>query len=165
MKRKVKLFPRIFLINKLFQKNKYYHYIKSPDVAITLPVLKNNKFILVCQKREPINKKNYEFPSGWVDEKEKPENSASRELLEETGYKSLMIPRKLLTIYPDPGRLSNKMICYFTNKILRVKKPEKSIKIIYCDKTKIVELVKKNQFNNASHIAAFYHYLSKRAQK
>ena len=136
MKKKIKLFPRIFLINKIFQKNKCYHYIKSPNVAITVPILKNNKFLLVWQKRHPINKKNYEFPSGWVDEKEKPQNSASRELLEETGYKSLINPKKLLTIYPDPGRLSNEMICYFTDKILKVGKPEKGIKIICCSKKK-----------------------------
>ena len=41
MKKKIKLFPRIYLINKKFKKNKFYHYIKAPDVTITLPILKN----------------------------------------------------------------------------------------------------------------------------
>ena len=159
MKKKIKLFPRIFLINKKFKKNKFYHYIKAPDVTITLPILKNKKFILVSQIREPINKKNYEFPSGWIDKNENPVNSAARELLEETGYKSLIKPKKLLTLYSDPGRLSNKTICYYTNKVFKLSKPEKGIKIIFCTKKKIIELIKKNKFNSASHIAAFSFYL------
>ena len=157
MKKKIKLFSRIFLINKKFKKNKYYHYIKGPDVAIILPILKNKKFILVCQKREPINKKNYEFPSGWVDKNEHPADSAARELFEETGYKSLIPPKKLLVMNPDPGRLSNKMISYYTNKLVKINNPEKGIKVLLCNKKKIIQLIKQNKFNNASHIAAFYH--------
>ena len=38
------------------------------------------------QKREPINKKNFEFPMGWIDKNETPDNAGKRELLEETGY-------------------------------------------------------------------------------
>jgi 8-oxo-dGTP pyrophosphatase MutT (NUDIX family) len=38
-----------------------------------------DKFILVCQRKIPINKKNYEFPSGGIDIGEQPVDSASRE--------------------------------------------------------------------------------------
>ena len=68
--------------------NEFYHYIKDPNNVITIPILKNKKFVLVYQKREAINKKIYEFPMGWIDKGEKPINSAVRELLEETGYRS-----------------------------------------------------------------------------
>ena len=98
MKKKIHLSSNIFLINKKFKKNEYYHYIQDPDNVITIPILKNKKFILVFQKREPINKKNYEFPSGWVDRNEKPIKSAVRELFEETGYKSLMKPKKFIIL-------------------------------------------------------------------
>ena len=90
----------------------------------------NKKFILVSQKRVPINKNNYEFPSGWIDKDEKPVQSASRELLEETGFKSIIQPKKLITLYPDPGRLSNKMTCYYTDQITKVDLPEKGIGIL-----------------------------------
>ncbi len=163
MKNKIHLSSRIFLINKKYKKKEYYHYIKDPDNIITIPVLKNKKFILVCQKREPINKINYEFPSGWVDKKEKPIDSASRELLEETGYKTLLKPKKILTLFPDPGRLSKKMICYYSEKLEKVQKPEKGIKIIICDKEKIIQLIKNKKFNSASHIAAFFYYLLKKS--
>ena len=70
MKKKKLLSHRIFLINKKFKKKEYYHYLQSPDVVITIPILKNKKFIVVSQKREPINKTNFEFPSGLVDKNE-----------------------------------------------------------------------------------------------
>ena len=162
MKKKIHLSSRIFLINKKFKKIQKYHYIQIPNVIITIPILKNNKFILVSQRREPINKNNYEFPSGWIDEGEKPIQSASRELVEETGFKSLIKPKKLIVAYPEPGRLSNKMTCYYTDQVIKVNSPEKGIKIFFCTKEKILKMIKNNKFNNATHIAVFYHYLLKK---
>ena len=162
MKKKIHLSSRIFLINKKFKKNQKYHYIQIPNVIITIPILKNNKFILVSQRRVPINKNNYEFPSGWIDEGEKPIQSASRELLEETGFSSLIKPKKLIAMYPEPGRLSNKMTCYYTDQVTKVNSPEKGIKILFCTKEKIFKMIKNNKFNNATHIAVFYHYLLKK---
>ena len=162
MKKKIHLSSRIFLINKKYKTNEFYHYIKDPNNVITIPILKNKKFVLVYQKREPINKKIYEFPMGWIDKGEKPINSAVRELLEETGYRSLSVPKKLLILYPDPGRLSKNIVCYYADKIIKIGKPEKGIKIIYCNKKKVIELIKRNKFNSAAHISAFYHYLLKK---
>ncbi len=161
MKKKINLSSRIFLVNKKFKKNEHYHFIKDPDNVITIPIIKD-KFILVYQRRIPINKKNYEFPSGWIDIGEKPVDSASRELLEETGYKSLVSPKKMLTLYPDPGRLSKKMICFFSKKLKKISKPEKGIKIALCSKMKVIRLIQSGEFNSATHIAAFFYYLSKK---
>ena len=161
MRKKIYLSSRIFLINKKYKKNEHYHYIKDPNNVITIPIIKD-KFILVCQRKIPINKKNYEFPSGWIDIGEKPVDSASRELLEETGYKSLVTPRKILTLYPDPGRLSKSMICFFTKKLKKISKPENGIKIALFNEKKIIRLIQSGEFNSATHIAAFFYYLSKR---
>ena len=152
MKKKIHLSSRIFLINKKYKKNELYHYIQDPNNVIIIPILKNKKFVLVYQKREPINKKIYEFPMGWIDKGEKPINSAVRELLEETGYRSLSVPKKLLILYPDQGRLSKNIVCYYADKIIKIGKPEKGIKIIYCNKKKVIELIKRNKFNSAAQI-------------
>ena len=162
MKKKIYLSSGISLINKKYKKNEHYHYIQEPNNVIIIPILKNKKFVLVFQKREPINKKVYEFPMGWVDNNESPIESAARELLEETGYQSLISLKKLFIFYPEPGRINKKMFCFYTNKIVKINKPEKGINIIFCTKKKIIQLIKKNKFNNASHIAAFYHYIIKK---
>ena len=53
-----------------------------------MPVLKNNKFLVISQKRIPINQNNFEFPAGLVDKNETPVETAKRELFEEVGIKS-----------------------------------------------------------------------------
>ena len=158
MKKKIKLFQKISLINQRYKKNELYHYFDCPDVSIVIPLI-NKKFLLVSQRREPINKVNYEFPSGWVDKGEAASESAARELFEETGYKSLNNPKKLLNFFEEPGRMNSKAICFYTKKLIKINKPEKEIKIHLCTKKEIFKLIKKDKFNNASHIAAFYFFL------
>ena len=160
MKANQKLSAGITLVNKRYKKKEFYHYFKEPNNVILIPVIKN-KFLVVKQKREPINKKNYEFPMGWVDKDETPIIASKRELLEETGYKTLSTPKKLIEYYADPGRGSRSCICYYSKKLKKVKNPEKNINIFLKSKKQIVNLIKSKKFNNASHIAAFYYYINK----
>jgi len=160
MKGKIKLTTGITLVNKKYKKKEFYHYIKEPDNVVLIPV-NRKKFIVVKQKREPINQKNYEFPMGWVDKDESPIKASKRELLEETGYKTLTAPKKLMEYYSDPGRSSRSCICYYSKKIKKVQKPEKNINVFYKSKKQIESLIKLKKFNNASHIAAFYCYIKK----
>ena len=92
MKSQQKLSAGITLINKRYKKREFYHFFKEPNNAIIIPIIKN-KFLIVKQKREPINKVNYEFPMGWIDKGETSLKASQRELLEETGYKSLSVPK------------------------------------------------------------------------
>ena len=160
MRRNQKLTTGIILVNKRYKKKEFYHYFKEPNNVIVIPIYKN-KFLIVKQKREPINKKNYEFPMGWVDKGESPIKAAQRELLEETGYKTLSKPKKLFEFYADPGRGSRSCICFFSKKLKKVRKPEKNINIFFKNKKQIVNLIKSKKFNNASHISAFYCYINK----
>ena len=159
MKKKIKLYSNIFLINKKYKKKELYHYLDIPDVAIVVPIY-NKKFLLVSQKREAINKINYEFPCGFVDPGETPSKSAARELAEETGYKSVKKIKKLINFYEAPARMNNTAHCYFTKKLIKISNPEKVIKIFFCTKKEIIYLINKKKFNNGTHIAAFYKYLS-----
>ena len=160
MKANQKLSAGITLVNKRYKKREFYHYFKEPNNVILIPVIKN-KFLVVKQKREPISKKNYEFPMGWIDKGETPITTSKRELLEETGYKTLSTPKKLIEYYADPGRGSRSCICYYSKKLKKVKNPEKNINIFLKSKKQIVNLIKSKKFNNASHIAAFYYYINK----
>ena len=159
MKKKIQLYSNIFLINKKYKKNELYYYLDIPDVAIVVPII-DKKFLLVSQKREAINKINYEFPCGFVDPGESPTKSAARELLEETGYKSLNKIKNLIKFYEAPARMNNTAHCYFAEKLIKINNPEKGIKIFFYTKKEIINLIEKKKFNNGTHIAAFYKYLS-----
>ena len=158
MKKKF-LFPRIFLIEKKFQKNQLYYYLKTPNISVMIAMIKD-KYLVVSQKRIPINKITYEFPGGIIDKGSKPVDSALNELFEETGYKCTGKPKRLLTLYPDPGRLDCKYFGFFSKKIIKVNKPENGIKLHLLTKKQILLLIKKNKFHNACHVANFFSHLN-----
>ena len=160
MKKKQYLSTGIWLINKKFKTNEFYHYFKEPNNVIIIPKF-GKHFIIIEQKREPINKKNLEFPMGWVDKGEKALEAAKRELLEETGYYSIKKPLKFLEFYADPGRGSRKCYCFLAKKLKKIQIPEKNIKVYLKTTNQIINLIKTKKFNNASHISAFYHLIKK----
>ena len=131
-----------------------------PDFSILIPKIKN-KYLLVFQKREPINKKTLEFPSGWVDKYEKPLVTSVRETYEETGYKSIIKPKKIIDFHEEPGRLSSKVHVYYSNKLAKIGKSEAGIKIYLLTEKEIFKSIKNKKFSNGTHIAAFLAYLSK----
>lgn len=64
-----------------------------------------DSFLLVSQFRPPIGKTIWQFPAGLVEKGDSLVGAASRELGEETGYKTDKLV-KLGLIYPDPGIIS-----------------------------------------------------------
>ena len=105
----IKLTNNITLINKPFKKKEYYHFLKTSDLSLVVAEIKKNVFVVVSQKRIPVNKINYEFPSGIIDKGENSISAACREFYEEPGYKILGKPKKLFTINCEPGRLTTKI--------------------------------------------------------
>ena len=86
MKKEIKLYPAISLINKKLGKDRIYHYLKTPLISIVVPIIKE-RFLVISQKRIPINKTTFEFPGGIVDKGEAAAKSAARDMIEETGFK------------------------------------------------------------------------------
>jgi 8-oxo-dGTP pyrophosphatase MutT (NUDIX family) len=63
-----------------------YYVIERPDAAIIFPLTKEGEVVLVRQYRPPLKRMELGLPAGLIEEGEKPETAARRELLEETGY-------------------------------------------------------------------------------
>ena len=63
-----------------------YYVLERPDAAIIFPLTKEGEVVLVRQYRPPLERMELGLPAGLVEEGEKPEAAARRELLEETGY-------------------------------------------------------------------------------
>jgi ADP-ribose pyrophosphatase len=63
-----------------------YYVVERPDAAIIFPLTKEGEVVLVRQYRPPLQRMELGLPAGLVEEGEKPEPAARRELLEETGF-------------------------------------------------------------------------------
>jgi len=60
------------------------------------------EILLESQFRPPRGKSIIQFPAGFVEDAETPEQSAARELKEETGYTGDVVPDEVIspTLYP-----------------------------------------------------------------
>ena len=63
-----------------------YYVVERPDAAIIFPLTREGEVVLVRQYRPPLQRMELGLPAGLVEEGERPEAAARRELLEETGY-------------------------------------------------------------------------------
>jgi 8-oxo-dGTP pyrophosphatase MutT (NUDIX family) len=63
-----------------------YYVVERPDAAIIFPLTGEGEAVLVRQYRPPLERMELGLPAGLVEEGEKPEAGARRELIEETGY-------------------------------------------------------------------------------
>jgi ADP-ribose pyrophosphatase len=77
--------------------------VVHPPCIVIVPFFeKEGKFLMIEQFRDPIRRSLWEFPAGMVTGSETPEETADRELQEETGY----VAKKLDIIgqyYTSPG--------------------------------------------------------------
>jgi len=79
--------------------------------AVMMPVDDRKRILLVHQYRLPAQRMLWELPAGSIDEGEKPLQTAKRELKEETGYRAKNW-KKLLSFFPSPGFLTEKMTIF-----------------------------------------------------
>jgi len=63
-----------------------YFVLERPDAAIIVPITANDEVVLVRQYRPPLEMMELGLPAGLVEEGERPQEAARRELAEETGH-------------------------------------------------------------------------------
>jgi len=76
--------------------------VEHVDCVVILPVDSKGNTLLVRQFRHAVDREMLELPAGSIDPGETPEEAASRELREETGYKPGKL-EKLGGFYAAPG--------------------------------------------------------------
>ena len=85
--------------------------IRHNGSAVMMAVDSKSNILLVRQYRLPAAKYLWELPAGKLDAGENPLQAARRELLEETGYRARQW-KKLVSFYPSPGYVSEKMTIF-----------------------------------------------------
>ena len=96
----------------------FREWINHPGAACIIPLLSENKIILVKQYRYPIREETIEIPAGKIDLGEDPEKCAYRELEEETGYKAKELTL-LTSFYPAIGFANEKIWIYLAKNLVK----------------------------------------------
>lgn len=81
-----------------------YSVWAEKDVVSIFAITEDNKIPLVKQYKHGAQDVLVEFPAGYVDENESPEETVRREFLEETGYDYKKLT-KLAETYPNPTKV------------------------------------------------------------
>jgi ADP-ribose pyrophosphatase len=76
--------------------------VRHAGAAVMLPLTDENEVVLVRQFRYAVERFLWEVPAGHIAPGEQPEETARRELIEETGYYPHHL-EKLAAVYPSPG--------------------------------------------------------------
>jgi ADP-ribose pyrophosphatase len=85
--------------------------VQHPGSAVMMAVDSRKRILLVRQYRLPARAYLWELPAGRLDKGETPLQAARRELIEETGYRAKHW-KKLVTFYPSPGYVAEKMTIF-----------------------------------------------------
>jgi len=91
--------------------------VQHAGSAVMMAVDEKGRILLVRQYRLPARAMLWELPAGRLDPGEKPLQAAKRELEEETGYRARTW-RKLLSFYPSPGYVSEKMTVFVATDLI-----------------------------------------------
>jgi ADP-ribose pyrophosphatase len=89
-------------------KTRRWDVIRHPGASVILPILSQNRVVLIRQNRPAVGQTIWELPAGTLEKGESPRSCAHRELIEETGYRARSLKR-LVRFLPSPGFCDEKM--------------------------------------------------------
>ena len=133
--------------------------LRAPDWVNVIPRLDDGRVILIRQWRYGIEAPTLEIPGGVVEAGEDPRSAASRELLEETGYRAGSL-RRLGEVTPNPAILSNRCPTFLAEGLERLGDPrgdgEEEIVLLVVDETSFPGLIRDGAIHHALVVAAFH---------
>jgi ADP-ribose pyrophosphatase len=136
--------------------------VEHPGAVAILPLLDENRILLLKQYRPAIGKWIYEIPAGTVEKGESLLRCARRELEEETGYRAGRM-RKLFEMYLAPGYSTEKLHSFLASE-LRPSSPHRDwgeeIRVVETTLSEALEMIRTNRIEDAKTTATLLYFLS-----
>ena len=122
--------------------------------AVILPVFDDGTIALVKQYRHPAVKYLLELPAGTLNDRERPEVGAARELEEELGLVAGRM-EKLCEFFVSPGFLSEKMWLYLATDLQETEQrleDDEAIEVVRMPIDRALQMITDNEIEDAKTI-------------
>jgi len=133
-----------------------FYSLKQADYVSVIAITTGGDYVFVRQYRPAVEHYTLELASGLVDGGSTPEATAMSELREEAGY-SASNPELLGVLYPDTGRLQNRMWCYVVRDASAIPghDVERGMEPVVVSGDRLDEVLRAGELSCALHYAAF----------
>lgn len=139
------------------------YVVENPDWVNVIALTKENEVVLIEQFRYGVERIILELPGGLIDEGEKPEEAAKRELLEETGFSA----RKWFLLglsNPNPAIQNNRIYHFLALDAQKTHNPcfdrNESIATKLVPLKETISLISAGEISHSLVVAAFYYFLT-----
>jgi len=133
-----------------------FYSLVMPDYICVVARTVEGRILLVRQYRPAVERMTLELPAGMVEAGETPEQSIRRELEEEAGHRIGELTH-LGTLAPDTGRLSNRLWCYWADRVEPLGDAfaaEPGVEPLSVTVAELQELLLQGSMDHALHLAA-----------
>ncbi|GGL46655.1 NUDIX domain-containing protein [Sporolactobacillus putidus] len=141
--------------------------VRHPGAVAIIAVTEDEKMLLVRQYRYPLDKIIYEIPAGKLEPGENPDDSAMRELEEETGHQCEQLER-IASFYSSPGFSDELLNIYFTNTLTNGRQhldDDEFLEVYAVDLGEAVQMVRDHRIADAKTVYAVQYMQLKAMQK
>ena len=138
----------------------YREHVLAGNAVVIIPETDNKEFIMIKEPRTPIGKTVLAFPAGMIEKGEQEEESAIRELEEETGYRAEYI-KKLRVVYPSVGYSTEKTTIFLAKDLVKTSMKlddEEDIEVVKVPIHRVKEMLKNNELITSGETVALFHY-------
>ena len=128
--------------------------VRHPGSAVIVPVFADDTVALVRQYRHPAVKYLLEIPAGTLNNRERPEAGAARELEEELGFVAGRI-EKLSEFFVSPGFCEEKMWVYLATDLTQTKQKlddDEVIEVVRISFSESLEMISAGEIEDAKTI-------------
>ena len=135
--------------------------IRHPGAVVVLPILDDGRVCLIRNYRVAVGKWLLELPAGTLEPGEAPQQTAERELTEETGYRARSV-RPLCEFFMSPGILHERMHAFVASGLSAgnaAREPGEMIVNHLMTPAEIDEHLRSQQIEDAKTIATLLYYL------
>jgi len=134
-------------------------YIAHPGAAVVLALTESGDLLFERQFRYPLRRVFLELPAGKIDKGETPEQTARRELLEETGFVA-QIWRHLGVIHPAIGYSDERIEVFFARGLQQITEQKldatEFLEVLSLSPEAVREKAASGEISDAKTLAALY---------